>query len=226
MSGGLNLELIREPRLAGNYKFTLPLPGKEPWETIEANYVLGKDQPLSSFNLDGRTLTLLWQKPLKSRAGEKYDVAATMGIELDGEAVRFTLRIENNTPYQLGEVFFPVLGGVTGLGNKYQELKTTQFVRPSGNGAATASDVFSFSLIAPDWATKARSSSTPIPASCLNLGWNSTVPKAAAPSTSAPTTRPTAPRYCTLKCFRAMRRLPAGTATGRVPRNSTGCRSG
>jgi hypothetical protein len=38
------LELIREPRLAGNFKFTLPLPGKEPWETIEANYILGNDQ--------------------------------------------------------------------------------------------------------------------------------------------------------------------------------------
>ena len=128
--------------MAGNFKFTLPLPGKEPWETIEANYVLGKDQPLSSFDLDGRTLTLLWRKPLENRAGEKYDLAATMGIELEGEAVRFTLRIENNTPYQLGEVFFPMLGGVTGLGSKYQELKTPQFVRPSGAGAVTTSDIF------------------------------------------------------------------------------------
>jgi hypothetical protein len=52
------LDLIREPRLGGNFKFTLPLPGKEPWETIEANYILGKDQPLSSFDVRGRKLTL------------------------------------------------------------------------------------------------------------------------------------------------------------------------
>ena len=114
------LDLIREPRLADNFKFTLPLPGKEPWETIEANYILGKDQPLGSFRLSGGKLTLQWEKPLRSRTGEKYDVAAAMGIELEGEAVRFTLRIDNKTPYQVGEVFFPILGGVTGLGNKYR----------------------------------------------------------------------------------------------------------
>ena len=54
------LDLIREPRLAGNFKFTLPLPGKEPWDTIDANYIVGKDQPLSAFKLEGETLTLLW----------------------------------------------------------------------------------------------------------------------------------------------------------------------
>ena len=135
------LELIREPRLAGNFKFTLPLPGKEPWETIEANYILGEGQPLSSFDVHGRKLTLLWRAPLTSRTGEKYDVAAVMGIELEGEAVRLTLRIENKTPYQIGEVFFPILGGVTGLGNTHRELKSTGLVRPVGTGVAS-SDVF------------------------------------------------------------------------------------
>ncbi len=135
------LELMREPRLAGNFKFTLPLPGKEPWETIEANYILGEVQPLSSFDVQGRTLTLLWRQPLKSRTGDKYDVAATMGIELKGEAIRFTLQIENRTPYKIGEVFFPILGGVTGLGDTYRELKSTRLVRPAGTGVA-GSDVF------------------------------------------------------------------------------------
>ena len=135
------LELIREPRLAGNFKFTLPLPGKEPWETIEANYVLGEGQPLSSFNVQERTLTLRWQQPLKSRTGEEYDVAATMGIELEGEAIRFTLQIENRTPYKIGEVFFPILGGVMGLGSTHRELKSTRLVRPTGTGAVS-SDIF------------------------------------------------------------------------------------
>ena len=34
-----DIELIREPRLADNFRFTLPIPGKEPWQTIEANYI-------------------------------------------------------------------------------------------------------------------------------------------------------------------------------------------
>jgi len=138
------LELIREPRLAGNFKFTLPLPGKEPWENIEANYILGRDQALFSHDVQGQTLTLLWRRPLKTRTGEKYDVAATMGIAMDGEAIRFTLRIENHTPHQLGEVFFPVLGGVTGLGNRYRDLKSTRLVRPAGAGIATADIFFLF----------------------------------------------------------------------------------
>jgi hypothetical protein len=134
------LELIRERRLAGSFKFTLPLPGKEPWETIEANYLVGRDQTLSSCDLQGQTLTLGWRR-LKSRTGEQYDAAATMGISLEGEAVRFNLRIDNHTPYQLGEVFFPMLGGVTGLGRQYRELKSTQLVRPAG-AAITTADIF------------------------------------------------------------------------------------
>ena len=80
------LDLIREPRLAGNFKFSLPLPGKEPWETIEANYFLGDSQRLSSFDLDraAHRLTLRWHGPLVSRTGETYDLAARMGIELTG----------------------------------------------------------------------------------------------------------------------------------------------
>jgi hypothetical protein len=135
-----NLELIREPRLAGNFKFTLPLPGQEPWETIEANYLVGRDQALTAHDLQGPMLTLRWQR-LKSRSGAPYDVATTMGIALEKEAIRFTLRIENHTRYPLGEVFFPVLGGVTGLGHRSRELKSTKLVRPAGTGITTA-DIF------------------------------------------------------------------------------------
>ena len=60
------LDLIGEPRLADNFKFTLPLPGKEPWETIEANYILGKDQPLGSCEVQGRRLTLHWAEAAAS----------------------------------------------------------------------------------------------------------------------------------------------------------------
>ena len=49
-----DLELIREPRLADNFRFTLPIPGKEPWQTIEANYIYGRQQKLSSFDASAR----------------------------------------------------------------------------------------------------------------------------------------------------------------------------
>ena len=129
-----NLELIREPHLADNFKFTLPIPGKEPWETREANYILGRNQALSSHDSRKQTLILRWAGPLKSREGEKYNVAVTMGIELVGQSIQFTLQIENRTPYRIGEVFFPILGGLTGIGNRYRDLKATQLVRKTAAG--------------------------------------------------------------------------------------------
>ena len=138
------LELIREPRLADNFTFTLPLPGKEPWETIEANYVAGKGQPLSSFDVQGQKLTLRWRGPLTSRRCDKYDVAALMRIELEGQAVCFRFEIENHSPCKIGEVCFPILGGVTGLGSTRRQLKTTRLVRPSASGAASSDIFFQF----------------------------------------------------------------------------------
>lgn len=136
-----NLELIQEPRLADNFKFTLPVPGKESWETIEANTIVGRDQALSSHEFTGQSLTLRWQRALKNRAVEKHDVEATMGIALEGQAIRFTLTIDNYTPYRIGEVFFPALGGLAGLGHNQRELKSTQLVRPTWTGIAK-SDIF------------------------------------------------------------------------------------
>jgi hypothetical protein len=136
-------ELIREPRLAGNFKFTLPLPGRQPWETIEANYIVGKDQTLSSLDLKRDKLTLSWRNPRNS-AGQQYDATVVMEIALEDDSIRFTMQIENRTPYQIGEVFFPILGGVTGLGDTYKQLKSTRLVRPAGDGFASSDMFFNF----------------------------------------------------------------------------------
>jgi hypothetical protein len=103
--------------------------------------VLGQDQTLSSAAVDGQKLSLSWRH-LQSRTGQRYDVTAVMGIELEAEGIRLTLRIENQTPYAIGEVFFPNLGGVTGLGRTHRELKTTRLVRVAGTGVVS-SDIFS-----------------------------------------------------------------------------------
>jgi Domain of unknown function (DUF6259) len=145
------LELIREPRLAGNFRFTLPLPSREPWETIEANDVMGRSQRLSSFDIDrdGRRLTLRWQGPMTGRTGGTYDVAAVMGIELTGPRARLTLRIENRTPYALGEVFFPMLGGIVGLGRDEHALKATRLVHPGKSGLAPSDIFVTFGNVSP-----------------------------------------------------------------------------
>jgi hypothetical protein len=135
------LELIREPRLADNFRFTLPLPGKEPLDTLEANYLWGSRQQLASFAAADKKLTLHWGSPMTNYLGEKYDVTATMDIELTKDGILFNLAIDNTTPYPIGEVFFPTLGGMQGVGKNGLQLKTTEFVRPAAGAAATA-DIF------------------------------------------------------------------------------------
>jgi hypothetical protein len=67
-----------------------------------------------------------------------------MGIELDAESVRFTLQIENRSPYKIGEVFSPILGGVTGLGDASRDLRATRLVRPAATGIASSDIFFTF----------------------------------------------------------------------------------
>ena len=138
------LDLIREPRLAGNYKFSLPLPGKEPWQWLEANYIVGRDQKLSSFKKTDKQLTLNWNGPMKSNLGGSYHLSVVMNIELSQvgvEGISFSLKVNNTTPYQVGEAYFPVLGGLHGLGKTVWDLKSTQFVKPNKDGASS-SDIF------------------------------------------------------------------------------------
>lgn len=125
------LDLILEPRLAGSFRFALPIPGEEPWQTIEANWIRGPDQRLSSCEVRGRRLTARWDGPLVNYLGEPFDASAAMTIELRDGGVLFGLTIENRTRLPVGEVYFPVIGGVQGLGRTQWQLKTTQMLRPA-----------------------------------------------------------------------------------------------
>ena len=91
------LELIQEPRLADNFRFTLPLRGPTAWQSTEANYILGKDQNLSSLREENGLLELRWDGPLTSVEDKPYHVAAVMSIRLVGEEIRF--RIPDREPH-------------------------------------------------------------------------------------------------------------------------------
>lgn len=124
------LELLQEPRLADNFKFTLPIPGKAAWQATEANYVLGKGQRLTSHEAGDTRLVLHWNAPLTSVIGKSYDVSAVMTIQLVDEDIRFTLKIRNATNLDIGEVYYPILGGSLGLGTGPDLRKQTQLVVP------------------------------------------------------------------------------------------------
>ncbi len=137
------LELIREPRLSASFMFSLPLRGEDASLSTEANYIRGTDQNLSSLNQDGSQVTLSWEGPLKSVFGKVYDCSAQMLISLSGEEIKFNLVIDNKSPQEIGEVYFPILGGVVGLGTNDYELRRTQFTVPVG-GNVESSEIFTF----------------------------------------------------------------------------------
>jgi len=142
------LDLILEPRLAGSYRFALPIPGKEPWQTIEANWIVGREQKLSTFRQEGGKLTLYWDAPLRNYLGEEFDASVAMTIELRDGGILFSLSIDNPTPYPVGETYFPILGGIQGLGETNGQLIATRMVRPVAAATAeaaathTSADVF------------------------------------------------------------------------------------
>lgn len=128
------LELITEPRLAGSFRFSLPIRKRESWQNTEANYVLGERQRLTSHRVLPDGLDLHWAGPLRSTLGTAHRVAATMRIRLAGDTVRFQLHLDNRSGLPVGEVYVPILGGLTGIGKTLEERRATALAVPAGAG--------------------------------------------------------------------------------------------
>ena len=139
-TGGL--DLIREPRLGASFKFALPIPGKEPWQTIEANWIVGAQQKLSSYHIAGNVLTLAWEGPLRNYLGYPYDVSVVETVTLGPGGPRFELTVANRSGLPVGETYFPIIGGIQGLGSTRTQLRRTQLVRPAAGGGFVTADIF------------------------------------------------------------------------------------
>jgi len=118
-------DLIAEPRLAGNFKLLLPLPG------YECNYLDGCEQPPSSCEQGPDSVTLRWDGPLHNEKGD-FDLAVTLRVALTGETVQFNCDVRNGTEYQLTEVWYPVLGGMRGIGPA-EAQRDTMVLAPTSN---------------------------------------------------------------------------------------------
>src|SRR6185437_11808910 len=106
-----NIDLISEPRLSDNFRLLIPLPG------LEGNYINGNEQKLESVIEEPENILLRWKSPLENARG-KFDVRVSMTISLRNERVEFRLALENHTRYPVGEVWYPILGGITGVGDR------------------------------------------------------------------------------------------------------------
>ena len=105
------IDLITEPRLADNFRLLIPLPD------LEANYILGREQQLTSHEKGPDSLDLTWQGPLKNLQGN-FDVSVSMKIRLTGLSIEFSISVTNRTHHQIAEVWYPILGGFTGIGDR------------------------------------------------------------------------------------------------------------
>ena len=114
-------DIIAEPRLAESFRLLLPLPG------MHANYIMGVAQKLTSLKKTRDGATLRWDGPLVNERG-KFDLAVTARIEFAGEAVQCRISVENRTKFKLAEVWYPILGGMMGLGNGDERKQTTLLI--------------------------------------------------------------------------------------------------
>ena len=88
--GGIDLTSPLE--LAENFRLLVSLPDDP------RNCVYGKDQILSRTESSSDALVLFWDGPMKDQRGTAHDLAVTMRIQLEGEAVVFRLKLANRTP--------------------------------------------------------------------------------------------------------------------------------
>lgn len=118
-------ELIAEPRLADNFRVLLPIPG------MDANYILGSEQKLSSSQVTETSVELRWDGPLKNERGE-FALDVTLRMEFVGEAIHFRSSVRNRTEHKIFEVWHPIVGGMMGLGTGPKRRETEVLV-PTGN---------------------------------------------------------------------------------------------
>ncbi|NLX13076.1 MAG: hypothetical protein GXY44_05390 [Phycisphaerales bacterium] len=129
------LDLILEPRLGNNYTFALPIVGREAWTNTEANYIKGAQQILTRHSLSDNVLKLHWDGPLTSVLGVYYDAAVELTIALENEQITFNLLIDNRTNLEIGEVYYPIIGGTMGLGDTVSQRRQTLRTVPCGQEA-------------------------------------------------------------------------------------------
>jgi hypothetical protein len=67
-----------------------------------------------------------------------------MRIAPDREGLAFTLKVENRTKHELGEVAYPVIGGLTGLGKSAAARKGTALAVPAGDGVQSSRPFHTF----------------------------------------------------------------------------------
>ncbi len=105
-----SLEIIQERRLGENFRILLPRPG------YEANYFTSSGQKVSRIEKTETGVTSTYD--MLRNARETLNVKVRYQITAVDKRLEFTIEVENPTEFPLAEVFWGIVGGQQGLGNR------------------------------------------------------------------------------------------------------------
>lgn len=113
------LPVISEPRLGENFRLLLPKAG------YEAAYFNSRDQKVSRIEVTPDGVVCFYDS--LRREGEALPVKVRYEIRVVGVQVHFSIKVDNPTDRPLAEVYYGILGGLKGIGNRLD----TQSLVPS-----------------------------------------------------------------------------------------------
>ena len=106
-----SIEVIREPRLGENFQVLLPHPN------YHANYFRSKEQcRISRFEPIENGVVCVYDRLRNER--ETLDVSVRYTLRVEGGQLTFGVEIDNRTNLPLAEVYFAMIGGQHGIGDR------------------------------------------------------------------------------------------------------------
>ncbi len=104
------LEIIAEPRLGENFRMLLPKPG------YQAAYFNSRAQKVARIEASAGGVTCYYDS--LRNAQEELPVKVRYTIRSAGRQLQFSISVDNPTGRKLAEVYFAIVGGQKGIGNR------------------------------------------------------------------------------------------------------------
>ena len=113
-----DVELITESRIADSF-LLLTLTADMRQDRISA-----KDQSLCSYEQIDTRLLLRWDGPLTGEVEVSYEMSVEMEIAFVDSRIEFRLHVDNRTLRTAPEVWYPMVGGISGIGEPASRRST------------------------------------------------------------------------------------------------------
>ncbi len=104
------LQIVAEPRLGENFRLLLPRPG------YEAAYFNSRDQKVSRIEATADGVVCSYDS--LRRDDEQLPVKVQYEIRAAGSQIQFSITVDNPTDRPLAEVYYGILGGLKGIGDR------------------------------------------------------------------------------------------------------------